>query len=979
MPINPIHVALLYNGKILVVAGSGNCPASLAGCPGGAPFGASNGSGALLVDPTSGGITQFSVTWDMFCNGMVVLPDGRAFVNGGTLAYDPFEGSVKSAIFDPATNVFTNAPNMAHGRWYPTVLTLGDGRIMAFSGFLETGENTNTTVEFYTPSTGTGSWSQPFTAPFTPDLYPRLHLLPNGKVFYSGAPPVSELFDPSSTTWTLNVATTIYGGTREYGSSILLGLTPANSYDPVVLIMGGDSPATKTTETIDMGASSPKWKAGPNMSQARIEMNAVLLPNGKVLAVGGSVNDEDTTTKSLNADMYDPASNTISSAGANVYARLYHSVALLLPDATVWLAGGNPTRGSYETHVEIYKPPYLYQSNGSLATRPAISSAPATISYGNAFTVSTPDAASIASAVLVRNGTVTHAFGMDQRMVGMSFTAGSGSLSITAPPNGNIAPPGYYMLFLLNTSGVPSIAKFVQVTSSGSSGPPSGINFVQGGSGPASVQPSNSSVAVAFPSTQTAGDLNVVAVGWGDTTSSVGSVTDSKGNTYTRAVGPTTTTGLSQSVYYAKNIAAGSNTVTVTFNQAAAYPDVRILEYSGLDPSTPLDVTAAAVGSGTSASSGSATTTAANELIFGAGSTAGVAYTGAGTGFSARIINNFGNIAEDKTVSSTGSNSATAPNSSGNWVMQMATFKGSGQGGGTGNPAPTVGSISPTSGTASGGTAVTVTGTGFLAGATVSLGGTAATGVSVVSSTKITATTAAHAAGAVNVVVTNTDSQAGSLTGGYTYTSASGGSISFVQAATGPTSIQALNSTVAVAYATAQTAGDLNVVAVGWGDTTSAVSSVTDSRGNTYTRAVGPTVNAGQQSIYYAKNIAAGANTVTVTFNQAASYPDVRILEYSGLDTTNPLDVTAGAVGTGTAASSGAATTTVANELIFGTGTAGGNGFSAAGSGFTSRVLNIYGSLAEDKIVTGTGSNSTTGTVASSTWIMQMATFKAQQ
>ncbi|MGH9545877.1 MAG: galactose oxidase-like domain-containing protein, partial [Terriglobales bacterium] len=574
MPINPIHVALLYNGKILVVAGSGNCPPSLGGCPAGVPYGPSNGSGALLVDPTSGSITQFSVSWDMFCNGMVVLPDGRAFINGGTIAYDPFEGSPKSSIFDPQTNAFTNVPNMAHGRWYPTVLTLGDGRIMTFSGFLETGETTNTTVEFYTPNSGTGSWSQAYTAPFTPDLYPRMHLLPNGKVFVSGAPPVSELFDPSSTTWTLNVASTNYGGTREYGSSVLLGLTPANNYDPVVLILGGDSPATKTTETIDLGSSNPKWKTGPNMSQARIEMNAVILPNGKVLAVGGSVNDEDAGSKSLNADLYDPASNTISSAGANAYARLYHSVALLLPDATVWVAGGNPTRGSYEPHVEIYKPAYLYQSNGSLATRPTISSAPASISYGNPFTVSTPDAASIASAVLVRNGTVTHAFGMDQRMVGMSFTAGSGSLSITAPSNGNIAPPGYYMLFLLNSAGVPSVAKFVQVTSAGSSGPPSGISFVQAGTGPSTVQSSNSSVAVSFPSAQVAGDLNVVAVGWGDTSSAVSSVSDSRGNVYTRAVGPATTTGLSQSLYYAKNIAAGSNTVTVTFNQAAAYPDV---------------------------------------------------------------------------------------------------------------------------------------------------------------------------------------------------------------------------------------------------------------------------------------------------------------------------------------------------------------------------------------------------------------------
>ena len=974
MPINPVHVALLHNGKILVVAGSGNCPASLAGCPSGAPYGASNGSGALLVDPTGGSITQFSVSWDMFCNGMVVLPDGRAFINGGTLAYDPFKGSVRSSIFDPATNTFSDAQNMAHGRWYPTVLTLGDGRIMTFSGFLETGENTNTTVEFYTVGSG---WSQPFTAPFTPDLYPRLHVLPNGKVFYSGAPPVSELFDPSSTTWTLNVATTNYGGTREYGSSVLLGLTPANNYDPVVLILGGDSPATKTTETIDMGASSPKWQYGPNMSQARIEMNAVILPNGKVLAVGGSVNDEDASTKSLNADLYDPATNTISSAGANVYARLYHSVALLLPDATVWLAGGNPTRGSYESHVEIYKPAYLYQSNGSLATRPTITSAPASISYGNPFTVQTPDSASIASAVLIRNGTVTHAFGMDQRMVGMSFTAGSGSLTITAPPNGNIAPPGYYMLFLLNSAGVPSVAKFVQVTSSGSSGPPSGISFVQGGTGPSTVQRSNSSVAVSFPSAQTAGDLNVVAVGWGDTTSSVSSVTDSRGNAYTRAVGPTTTTGLSQSIYYAKNIAAGSNTVTVTFNQAAAYPDVRILEYSGLDTSAPLDVTAAAVGSGTSANSGSATTTSANELIFGAGSTTGTAYTGGGSGFTARIINNFGNLAEDKTVASTGSNSATAPNSSGNWVMQMATFKGSGQGGGTGNPAPTVTSITPNSGTANGGMAVTITGTGFLTGATVSLGGTAATGVSVVNSTTITATTAAHTAGAVNVVVTNTDSKTGTLASGYTYTTASGGSINFVQVGSGPSTVKASNSAVVVAYPATQTAGDLNVVAVGWGDTTSSVSSVTDSRGNVYTRAVGPTTTTGlSQSIYYAKNIAAGSNTVTVTFNQAAAYPDVRILEYSGLDTSAPLDVTAAAVGSGTSANSGSATTTSANELIFGAGSTTGTAYTGGGSGFTARIINNFGNLAEDKTVASTGSNSATAPNSSGNWVMQMATFK---
>jgi hypothetical protein len=964
MPINPIHAALLHNNKILVVAGSGNCPASQSGCPSGPPYGPANGSGALLLDLVAGTITQFSVNWDMFCNGMIVLPDGRAFINGGTINYSPFSGALTSAIFDPATNLFTNTPNMAHGRWYPTVTTLGNGQVMTFSGFNENGEITNDAVEIYTVNSG---WSPQYIANWTPPLYPRMTLLPSGNVFYSGETSTTQLFNPLNQTWT-TVANTYYGIDREYGSTVLLPLTPANSYDPKIIILGGGNPGTATTELIDLGATTPTWSPGPNMSEPRIEMNATLLPNGSVLALGGSLNDEDTSTASYNADLYNPATNTFSSAGQNAYPRLYHSVSLLLYDGTVWFAGGNPERGSYENTMEIYKPAYLFNANGTLATRPTITSAPSSISYGATLTVQTPNAASIASVVLMRDGSVTHAFDMDQRMVGMSFTVGSGSLTVTAPPNSNIAPPGYYMLFLLNSSGVPSVATFVQVNQAASA---SGISFVQANSGPSTIQSSNTSVAVAYSKAQTAGNLNIVAVGWGDTTSAISSVTDSKGNTYTRAVGPTTNTGLQQAIYYAQNIASGTNTVTVKFNQAAAYPDVRILEYSGLNTTGSLDVTAAATGTGTSASSGSATTTSANELIFGAGTTAGTAFTAPGSGFTTRIVNIYGNLAEDKTVSSAGSNAATATNSGGAWIMQMATFKA----GGASSPSPTVTSVSPPSGSTSGGTQVTITGTNFASGASVTFGGTAATLVTVVSGTSITATTPAHAAGAANVVVANSSGQSGTLTNGYTYTAS--GTISFVQANSGPSTIQSSNTSVAVAYSKAQTAGNLNIVAVGWGDTISAISSVTDSKGNTYTRAVGPTSNTGlQQAIYYAKNIAAGTNTVTVKFNQAAAYPDARILEYSGLNTTSPLDVTASATGNGTSASSGAATTTSANELIFGAGTTTGTAFTAPGSGFTTRIVNIYGNLGEDKTVSSAGSNAATATNSGGYWVMQMATFK---
>jgi hypothetical protein len=389
MPINPIHTALMSNGKILVVSGSGNYPAQTTFYVG-------------IWDLSTNSFTnQQTQSWDQFCNGMSVLPDGRPFIVGGNLQYDPFYGWKRTTVYDPATGKFSDMEDMAHGRWYPSTTIMGDGRLMTFSG-LDENSSTNTLVEIYKVGVG---WSAPSTAPWTPPLYPRMHVLPNGKVFYSGSTTQSRTFDPSNNTWSGVVATTNYGGSRTYGSSVLFPLTPANNYKPKVIIFGGGNPSTATTEIIDLSVGSPVWTYGPNMSQPRIEMNATLLPNGKILTVGGSLNDEDTSTASLPADLYDTSTNTMGSAGSNAFARLYHSVSLLLPDGTVWVAGGNPTRGTYEEHVEIYTPPYLYNSSGQLATRPTISSVSnTTIGYGTTFIVTTPDAANISSVVLMRDG-----------------------------------------------------------------------------------------------------------------------------------------------------------------------------------------------------------------------------------------------------------------------------------------------------------------------------------------------------------------------------------------------------------------------------------------------------------------------------------------------------------------------------------------------------------------------------------------------
>ncbi len=551
MPINPVHSALMHNGKVLIVSGSGNVAAE------------TNFRSAVLdVQGETVSVTQ-SMPWDMFCNGMVILADGRPFVNGGNLQYDPFHGHLKNAAFDPATGVFTDLQNMAHGRWYPTTTTLGDGRVMTFSGLNETG-GTNTAVEIYTVGSG---WSPEYPAGWTPPLYPRMHLVPDGRVLYSGSGTGSRFFDPATNSWSPVVATTNFAGTRTYGTSVLLPLKASDGFKGKVMIFGGGNPATNTTETLDLSMSPLQWKAGPPMSQPRIEMNATILPNGKVLATGGSLNDEDTATASRNADLYDPVTNTFSSAGANVYARLYHSNALLLPDATVLLLGGNPARGTYESRMEVYSPSYLFNSDGSAAPRPAITDVPGPITHGGAFQILTPDAADIASVALIRPGAPTHAFDMEQRMIQLSFTAGAGVLNATAPPNGNIAPPGYYMLFILNAAGVPSVASFVTIGAAPPNQSPSAVVI-----SPGSNVTVNPGASVAFSGSGSDPDGTIAAYAWtfpgGSPASSSlavpGNVTYSTPGSYTASLRVTDNGGLTST--------AATRTITVSDFSISATP-----------------------------------------------------------------------------------------------------------------------------------------------------------------------------------------------------------------------------------------------------------------------------------------------------------------------------------------------------------------------------------------------------------------------
>jgi hypothetical protein len=746
MPINPVHVALMHNGKILVVSGSGNYPAQTTFMVG-------------VWDPSNNTWTPGpNQSWDMFCNGMIVLPDGRPFIVGGNLQYDPFFGWKRTSIYDPVTSKYTDMEDMAHGRWYPTTTVLGDGRVMAFSG-LDENSGTNAQVEIYKVGAG---WSAPVMAPWTPPLYPRMHLLPSGKVFYSGWTTQSRTFDPSTNTWSGVIATTNYGGLRSYGSSVLLPLTPANGYKPKVIIFGGGSPSTATTEIIDLSAATPAWVNGPSMSQPRIEMNATLLPTGQILTMGGSLNDEDTGTASLQADLYDSATNTMGSAGSNAFPRLYHSVSLLLPDATVWIAGGNPTRGSYEQHVEIYTPPYLYNSNGSLATRPSITSVtPGVIGYGTSFQIQTPDAANISSVVIMKDGSTTHAFDMDQRLVGLSFTAGSGVLNVTGPPNGNTAPPGYYMVFTINSSGVPSVAKFVQVLKASTDAPPSATI-----TSPASdilIAPGQS---VTFAGSGTASSGSITGYSWSfrggsPATSSLqnpGAVTFSTAGTYTVAFNVTDSAGNTDPSPPVRTITVSSQPAPVL---SAASPNV--------GPQGKSNIVVTLNGSNF---------LSAPKCTFGAG----IVVNSCTFNSSAQITANINILSS----AATGSRNVVVTNTDG---QNSTLTNGFTVQAGTSNPAPTITSLSPNSGAqGKSNIAVVITGTNFLPNPACdfdSEDGLSVSACTYNSATQITATLSIASTAVVgghNIVITDSDGQSATAVNGFTVTSSGsggGGGIAF--------------------------------------------------------------------------------------------------------------------------------------------------------------------------------------------------------
>jgi Galactose oxidase-like, Early set domain/Fibronectin type III domain/Glyoxal oxidase N-terminus len=395
---------------------------------------------------------------NIFCSGHSFLANGQLFVAGGHR--DNFVGLPDAYTYDPLNNTWTRLPDMNNARWYPTNTTLPNGDVLVISGTIDSINNVN--VEPQVWQSATASWRNLTTAHLAlPAFYPFMFAAPNGKVFCAGPSQITRYLDVTGTGAWSSVANSNYG-TRNWGSAVM--------YDNgKVLIMGG-SPCgfyatncttypTATAETIDLNSPTPTWTyTGSMVTGGRKLHNATLLPDGTVLVIGGSRGTEDPNTQPSNpayeSELWDPATGTWTQMASLTKIRSYHSEALLLPDGRVLSAGG-----VFATETaQIYSPPYLFKGS-----RPTITSAPTSVGYGQSFFVGTPDAASISKVTLITLGCQTHGFDMGQRISRPQFSQATEGLNVTAPSNPNNTPPGYYMLFILNSNGVPSVAKIVKI------------------------------------------------------------------------------------------------------------------------------------------------------------------------------------------------------------------------------------------------------------------------------------------------------------------------------------------------------------------------------------------------------------------------------------------------------------------------------------------------------------------------------------
>jgi galactose oxidase-like protein/Big-like domain-containing protein len=455
-PVVGIHVALLPNGKVLAWDSVGDGATE--------SFPDQTFTRATVYDPATGTQTPVNVDtgYNIFCSGFAHLTDGSLFIAGGNKDQQ-LNGIVKTHLFNPVTNTWSLGPDMAAGRWYPSVTPLTNGEMLITEGGPDMPEVRRTD----------GSLRALSSASLNLPLYPWMDVAPDGRVFYSGPDTTLRKLDTAGGgSWQT------YGQrdaiNRSYGSHAVFNVGKT-------LVAGGGS-SSNDARVIDTNGATPQVSATSPMAFGRRQHNLTLLADGSVLATGGNSTGAsliDMNGGVYNAERWDPATGQWTTLAAQAVTRQYHSTALLLPDGRVLSAGGGicgtcDQVGYLAKNAEIFTPPYLFKHDGSgqLAPRPQIAAAPDTVSHGTSFQIGTPDAASIARVGLLRLGSQTHSVEMEARYLPLSFTVGSGTLTATVPANMNTAVPGYYMLFIVDANGVPSVAKILMLDASTPPPPP---------------------------------------------------------------------------------------------------------------------------------------------------------------------------------------------------------------------------------------------------------------------------------------------------------------------------------------------------------------------------------------------------------------------------------------------------------------------------------------------------------------------------
>jgi hypothetical protein len=435
----------------------------------------------------------------LFCSGQSLLPTGEVFAAGGTLAQwksvtENWKGARFAMTFDPWTETWTRQPDMRHGRWYPGQGQLADGRIVVVSGLDESGatpDRMNVDLEVFTPSPvrgGQGSWARYDASSIDPGtgFYPHLFTLPNGKMLLLG-PYQSDvaLLDPAKldsgqSAWTQLPDLNAWHPT---GNAVLLPGGPSGSWRAAIVgghfdsDQGGPLPpeSIPTAEVGDLSAPQLTWQGLPDLNVARSNANLVLLPDRSMVTIGGAAGIQGPAGQNFvgsppdqrlkQVELYRPGAAEWELGPAEQKFRSYHSTALLLPDGRVLSAGDDywgpndtpdPTLGT--DTAEIYSPPYVFQG-----ARPAITAAPQTLQTGDHFHVSVANGPAT-RAVLMAPGAVTHGNDMNQRHVELEVVGGdAGGIDLVAPPSTAVAPPGWYMLFVLAADGTPSEAHWIQL------------------------------------------------------------------------------------------------------------------------------------------------------------------------------------------------------------------------------------------------------------------------------------------------------------------------------------------------------------------------------------------------------------------------------------------------------------------------------------------------------------------------------------